>query len=102
MPKIAPTPAARRLLEHANSFPPLKDGRIYIEYVNGKMLYEDKTTAAEYWAGLQFAIAQGWLEYHESGTYVKFTPVRICLPESIILGHAPISGAPAPPHRRGG
>jgi hypothetical protein len=28
---------------------------------------------AEYRAGLERAIAQGWLWRHESGTYVKFT-----------------------------
>jgi hypothetical protein len=27
----------------------------------------------EYKAGLERAIAQGWLWLHESGTYVKFT-----------------------------
>ena len=35
------------------------------------MLYQDKATPAEYWAGLQHAISQGWLEYHESGTFVR-------------------------------
>ena len=28
---------------------------------------------AEYGAGLDVAIARGWLVMHESGTYVKFT-----------------------------
>jgi hypothetical protein len=73
-PYADPENAARRLLEHANGFEPIQDGRIYIEVINGKMLYGDKATAAEYWAGLQLAIARGWLDYHESGTYVKFTP----------------------------
>jgi hypothetical protein len=30
-------------------------------------------TSAEHKAGLDYAIAQGWLELHESGTYVRFT-----------------------------
>jgi hypothetical protein len=30
-------------------------------------------TPAEYKAGLELAIARGWLWKHESGTYVKFT-----------------------------
>jgi hypothetical protein len=34
-----------------------------------------KGTPAEYRAGLELAIARGWLELHDSGTYVKFTPV---------------------------
>jgi hypothetical protein len=33
----------------------------------------DKGTPAEYRAGLLHAIAKGWLEPHESGTYVRFT-----------------------------
>jgi hypothetical protein len=32
-------------------------------------------------AGLELAIARGWLWRHESGTYVKFSQLaRICLP----------------------
>jgi hypothetical protein len=30
-------------------------------------------TPAEYSAGLILAITRGWLEMHESGTYVRFT-----------------------------
>jgi len=37
------------------------------------MLFEHKATPAEYSAGFKFAIERGWLEMHESGTYVKFT-----------------------------
>jgi hypothetical protein len=36
-------------------------------------LFGDKGTPAEYSAGLELAIARGWLELHDSGTYVKFT-----------------------------
>ncbi|MHC2241210.1 hypothetical protein ACVJH7_000517 [Bradyrhizobium elkanii] len=39
--------------------------------INYPMLYQDKATPAEYWAGLQHAKDQGWLEYHESGTFVR-------------------------------
>ncbi|MGL3214109.1 hypothetical protein [Bradyrhizobium pachyrhizi] len=39
-----------------------------IEKINYPMLYQDKATPAEYWAGLEYAKDQGWLEYHESGT----------------------------------
>ncbi|PAY04819.1 hypothetical protein CK489_36410 [Bradyrhizobium sp. UFLA03-84] len=63
--------AARRIMEHARAFEPIQDGRIYIEKINRPMLDEDKATLAEYWAGLQHAIGQGWLEYHESGTFVR-------------------------------
>jgi hypothetical protein len=35
--------------------------------------FGDKGTPAEYSAGLKLAIERGWLEIHDSGTYVKFT-----------------------------
>jgi hypothetical protein len=65
--------AARKLVEIANSVEAVQDGRIYIELINTPFLYEHKGTPAEYKAGLEFAIARGWLMLHESGTYVKFT-----------------------------
>jgi hypothetical protein len=72
-PFADPGKAARRLLEHAHAFEPVQDGRIYIEKLNGPFLFGDKGTPAEYRAGLEIAIARGWLVMHESGTYVKFT-----------------------------
>jgi hypothetical protein len=48
-------------------------GRIYIEKLNGPFLFGDKGTPAEYSAGLKLAIERGWLEIHDSGTFVKFT-----------------------------
>jgi hypothetical protein len=58
-------------MEHARAFEPVQDGRIYIEKINGPFLFEDKGTPAEYSAGLKLAIERGWLELHESGTYVR-------------------------------
>lgn len=37
------------------------------------MLSEHKATPAEYKAGLDLAVAKGWLELHESCTFVRFT-----------------------------
>ena len=51
----------------------MQDGRIHIERINGAFMYEHKGSPAEYKAGLDLAIAKGWLWLHESGTYVKFT-----------------------------
>jgi hypothetical protein len=51
----------------------VQDGRIFIELLNGPFLFDLKGTPAEYSAGLNLAIERGWLEKHESGTYVKFT-----------------------------
>src|SRR5258708_29460151 len=45
---------------------------IYIERVNGPFLAAGGSPA-EYRAGIERAIAKGWLWRHESGTYVKFT-----------------------------
>jgi hypothetical protein len=78
-PFADPQVAARKLLELANAFEPIQDGRIYIEKINGPFLFELKGTPAEYKAGLDHAIAKGWLEMHESGTYVCFTPAGAAL-----------------------
>jgi hypothetical protein len=43
------------------------------------MLFQLKATPAEYKAGLDLAIERGWMDLHESGTFVRFTrPVRTC------------------------
>jgi hypothetical protein len=67
-----PTPP-RKLMELANAVEPVQDGRIHIEKINGPFLYQLKGTPAEYKAGLERAIANGWLWLHESGTFVKST-----------------------------
>jgi hypothetical protein len=72
-PYSDPEKAARRLMEHAHAFESIQDGRIHIEKINGPFLFGDKGTPAEYSAGLDRAVARGWLELHDSGTYVKFT-----------------------------
>jgi hypothetical protein len=65
--------AARKLIEIANTVETIQDDRIFIELVNGPFLYEHNGSPAEYKAGLELAIARGWLVLHGSGTYVKFT-----------------------------
>ena len=72
-PYADPEAAMQKLLEYANAFEPPYDDRIYIEKINGPFLFEAKGSPAEYKAGLELAIARGYLEMHESGTYVKFT-----------------------------
>jgi hypothetical protein len=63
--------AARKLVEIANTIEPAQDGRI--QQINAPMPYEHKATPAEYKAGLDLAIAKGWLVLHESGTFVRST-----------------------------
>jgi hypothetical protein len=72
-PYSDPEKAARRLMEHAHAFQPVQDGRVYIEKLNGPFLFGDKGTPAEYRAGLDLAIARGWIELHDSGTFVRLT-----------------------------
>ena len=57
----------------------MQDGRIYIEKINEPFLYQLRGTPAEYKAGLLRAIEKGWLELHESGTYVRFTEAGAAL-----------------------
>ncbi len=68
-----PETAARRIMEIANTIE-ADQGKVHIEKINYPMLYMDGATPAEYWAGLQHAIENGWLVMHESGTFVTFTP----------------------------
>jgi hypothetical protein len=65
--------AARKLVEIANATEAAQDGRVYIELINGAFL-KAGGTPDQYRAGIERAIAKGWLNQHESGTYVKFTP----------------------------
>jgi hypothetical protein len=72
-PYAGPEAAARKLIEIANSVEAVQDGRIHIEKINLPFLHAGGSPA-EYGAGLQRAIDNGWLWKHDSGTYVKFTP----------------------------
>jgi hypothetical protein len=74
-PLADPDTAARKIVELANAVEAPQDGRIHIEKINGPMLFQLKATPAEYKAGLDRAIEKGWLELHESGTFVRFTQV---------------------------
>jgi hypothetical protein len=75
-PYSNPEAAAHKLLGIAHAFEPVQDGRIYIEKINGPMLFEHKATPAQYKAGLDLAIERSWLQLHESGTFVRFTQAR--------------------------
>jgi len=46
-PFADPDAAARKLVELANAFEPVQDGRIYIEKINGPFLYQLKGMPAE-------------------------------------------------------
>jgi hypothetical protein len=72
-PYSDPEKAARKLIEIANSVEAVQDGRIHIELINAPFL-QGGGSPVEYKAGLDTAIAKGWLTIHRSGVYVKFTP----------------------------
>jgi hypothetical protein len=72
-PYADPEAAARKLIEIANSVEAVQDGLIFAVLIKGPFLFL-KGTPEEYLSGLSFAIERGWLETHESDTYVKFTP----------------------------
>jgi hypothetical protein len=72
-PFADPEVAARKIVELANAVEPIQDGRIHVEKINGPFLFQLKGTPAQYKAGLDLAIAKGWLVIHESGTFVQFT-----------------------------
>ncbi|WP_316188342.1 MULTISPECIES: hypothetical protein [unclassified Bradyrhizobium] len=68
-----PEVAARELVRISAGIDPVQDGRIFIEKINWPMLADLKAAPAEYKAGLDLAVARGWLWLHESGTYVRLT-----------------------------
>ncbi|MET4347073.1 hypothetical protein ABIC08_007710 [Bradyrhizobium sp. RT9b] len=63
--------AARKLLELAANVAAVQDGRIHIEKVNAPFLYTLRASGSEFGAGIKYAVECGWLELHESGTYVR-------------------------------
>jgi hypothetical protein len=71
-PFADPDAAARKLVEIANDVEAVQDGRIFIERVNGPFLAAGGS-GEQFRAGVERAIALGWLWRHESGTYLKFT-----------------------------
>ncbi|MCG2645790.1 MULTISPECIES: hypothetical protein [Bradyrhizobium] len=68
-----PEAAARKLIELAKRVEAVQDGRIHIEKINAPFLSKNGCNAggAEFGAGIKYAIDQGWLDLHESGTYVR-------------------------------
>jgi hypothetical protein len=66
-----PETAARKLVELAASIEPVQNGRIHIEKINEPFLFTLKASGQEFGAGIKYAVEKGWLELHESGTYVR-------------------------------
>ena len=71
-PLSDPDTAARKLVELANAAQADDQQRISIELINLPFLRAGGSPD-EYRAGLDRAIAKGWLIRHMSGAHVKFT-----------------------------
>ena len=71
-PFADPDAAAREIIEIANGVDAAQDGRIFIERINEPFLAAGGS-GEEFRAGVERAIALGWVWRHESGTYLKFT-----------------------------
>jgi hypothetical protein len=71
-PFADPDAAARRIVETANGVEAVQDGRIFIERVNEPFLGA-AGRGERFRAGIERAVALGWLWRHESGTYLKIT-----------------------------
>jgi len=62
-----PDAAARKLVEIANGVEAVQDGRIFIERVNEPFLAAGGS-GEQFRAGIERAVALGWLWQHESGS----------------------------------
>jgi hypothetical protein len=97
-PFTDPDAAARKLVEIANATEAARDGRVYIEPINGAFL-KAGGTPDQYRVGIERAIASGWLCLHESGTYVKFTPAGADpYSDAVTSGFGAIASAPEGPN----
>jgi hypothetical protein len=66
-----PHAPARKLVELANGIKPVQDGRLY--RARQRAVPCAGGSGEEFRAGIECAVALGWLWRHESGTYLKFT-----------------------------
>ena len=80
-PFADPDVAARKIVEIANGVEAVQAGRIYTERVNAPFLAAGGN-GEDLSAGIERAIALGWLWLHESGTNVEIHRQRcraVCL-----------------------
>jgi hypothetical protein len=71
-PFADPDASACKIVEIANGVEAVQDGRIFIERINEPFIVAGGS-GEQFRAGIERAIALGWIWRHESGTYVKFT-----------------------------
>jgi hypothetical protein len=56
---------------------PVQDGRIHIEKINAPFMYQHRGSGPEFGAAIKMAVERGWLELHESGTYVRLLKAEV-------------------------
>ena len=71
-PFATPEAAMAKLLEIAGAIEADEEGRISVGAIN-HAFQEAGGNAGEYGAAVHMAVADGWLEMHPSGSYVKLT-----------------------------
>lgn len=69
-PFANPAAAARKLVEIASGIEPVQVGRIFIELVDEPFL-KAGGMGTKFRAGIAASVDRGWLELHESGTFVR-------------------------------
>jgi len=72
-PYADPEAAARKIMEIAHGLGDVWDGRLFVEKLNWPMLTDIGALPAEWRAGIERAVENGWLWKHESGSYYRFT-----------------------------
>jgi len=72
-PYADPEVAARKLLELANAFEPIQDGPNLYREDQRALPVRAEGDAGGIQGRSPYAIEKGWLELHESGTFVRFT-----------------------------
>ncbi|GLR99565.1 hypothetical protein GCM10007858_72110 [Bradyrhizobium liaoningense] len=86
-PLADPETGARKLVEIASGIQPVQDGRVFIELINVPFLKQGGT-GEQFSAAVALAQERGWLELHESGTYVRLPAQMLARPirESAAFG----------------
>ena len=59
--------------EVAKGIKTIQDGRIYLEEIERPFVLQLKGSPDEFKAGLRTAVSNGWLDMHESGSFVRTT-----------------------------
>ena len=72
-PYSDPEKAARRLMEHAQAFEPIQDGPDLYREDQRPVPVRRQGHARGIQRRAELAISRGWLELHESGTFVELT-----------------------------